>query len=87
MAHDNYRFYERTEIIDTTADTSSFRRIDDGYYRDDLRIFYLPDSTIQEVEGVDLNTFEVVYEVLGEVRSDARDAHSRYYNGERVSSH
>lgn len=87
LAHDNYRFYECTEVTDTTADASSFQRIDGGYYRDHHRIFYLPDSTIQEVEGVDLNTFEVVYEVLGEVRSDARDAHSRYYNGERVSSH
>ena len=87
LAHDKYQFYERTEEVDTTANVSSFQRIDNGYYRDDHRIFYLPDSTIYEVEGADPETFEVVYEVLGDVRSDARDAHSRYYNGERVSSH
>lgn len=87
FAHDKYRFYKNADVLETYANAASFRSIERPYYRDDLRIFYLPDSTIQEVEGVDLNTFEVVYEVLGEVRSDARDAHSRYYNGERVSSH
>jgi len=85
LAHDKYRFYKNADVLETYANPASFRSIERPYYRDDHRIFYLPDSTIQEVEGVDLNTFEVVYEVLGEVRSDARDAHFRYYNGERVA--
>ena len=93
LAHDNYRFYECTEVTDTTADASSFQRIDGGYYRDHHRIFYLPDSTIYEVEGADPETFEVIYEITEDVtdditdhiRSDARDAHSRYYNGKKVA--
>lgn len=85
LAHDRYRFYVRTEVTDTTADSSSFRRIDNGYYRDDHRVFYLPDSQIHEVEGADVSTFEVVMEIDDDIRSDARDARFRYYNGKQVA--
>ena len=97
LARDKLQFFDRTEVVNTTADASSFQRIDGGYYRDHHRIFYLPDSTIYEVEGADPDTFEVIYEVTEDVtdditdhitdhiRSDARDAHSRYYNGKKVA--
>ena len=85
LAHDKYRFYVRTEVTDTTADSSSFRRIDNGYYRDDHRVFYLPDSQIHEVEGADVSTFEVVMEIDDDIRSDARDSRFYYYNGKQVA--
>lgn len=93
LARDKLQFFDRTEVVNTTADASSFQRIDGGYYRDHHRIFYLPDSTIYEVEGADPETFEVIYEITEDVtdditdhiRSDARDAHSRYYNGKKVA--
>ena len=97
LARDKLQFFDRTEVVNTTADASSFQRIDGGYYRDHHRIFYLPDSTIYEVQGADPETFEVIYEITevitddntddntDHIRSDARDAHSRYYNGKKVA--
>ena len=85
LAHDKYRFYVRTEVTDTIADASSFRRIDNGYYKDDHRVFYLPDSEIYEVEGADVSTFEVVTEINDDIRSDSRDAHFFYYNGKKLA--
>ena len=52
-------------------------------------MFYVPYSRIELVEGADPETFEVIYEITDDttdqVKSDARDAHSRYYSGKKVA--
>ena len=90
LAYDKHRFYSRGQPLDVpAAEPSSFRIVEDFYYRDADQVFYVPYSRIELVEGADPETFEVIYEITDDttdhVKSDARDAHSRYYNGEKVA--
>lgn len=85
LAFDENRFYDAGRVLETTADPASFRLINDLYYRDDKQVFYVPYHEIKLVEGADASTFEVVEETSNDVKSDARDAHFRYYSGEQVA--
>jgi hypothetical protein len=85
LAFDENRFYDAGRVLETTADPASFRLINDLYYRDDKQVFYVPYHEIKLVEGADASTFEVVEETSNGIKTDAQDAHFRYYSGEQVA--
>jgi hypothetical protein len=84
-AYDKHRFYDGTKEADTTAIASSFHRIESRYYRDEHRIYYVDANNINEVQGADVSTFEVIDETSNDIRSDARDAQTRFNWGEKVA--
>ncbi len=85
LAVDKNHLYSGSDVLDTSADIKTFRQIDGLYYRDGNSVYIVSTYDLTRVEGADPETFEVIYDITDHIRSDARDAHSRYYNGEKVA--
>ena len=85
LAIDQNHFYDSGRVLDIVADPASFRHIEELYYRDNEHIFYVPYYEVRLVEEAEVESFEVITETNNDVTSDARDAHFRYYSGEKVA--
>lgn len=86
LAVDKNRFYSGHQALNTPADAQTFRRLGGPYYRDDSSVYVVSSHELERVNKADPGSFEVIYECIDDIQSDARDSDTRYFYGEPVAS-